>query len=476
MAAIISTPKLQTPTFILLCNLALTDFAIGFVIGSTEVVYLITRAVGQYGHFCNTWKVIVVLSYFLCPASLYTITSISYDRYLSLLMNVKYKTVVTRKKAYIAVVLLWVWSALGTTLMGLLGKVPFLILACCITFFCLVVIIDCYLLCFAAIKRHQKLIKSSTLTRKSTSKSGKSPKKEDIRLNRGRKGLKRPLESFGRECEELKRIAKSRDADTEEEDATGDYLTEQDDTIGQWDSKEDFYNKNWKDLDEDEEHEKNETRVAGVQVESLSQRFSVQKTKEHIGKRRQTSSSANRKSQFEVLGKKVRHTHDPTKLKYDETVHKDMESVIENIEIEGKHVRNVESEDTLHDEITGRNEVEQEADDTTEQNRLQSLHCDKDESTKLTIQKSELLADVKQFEKSLRTILIIVVALFLCYLPYLLVNILISLHVIDSGVSKNSAAIMIYRNSSINSFIMCTRISGIRKACGRILRKVFCMK
>ncbi|KAK3754930.1 hypothetical protein QZH41_007032 [Actinostola sp. cb2023] len=160
--AIMSTPKLQTPTFIMLCNLALTDFIIGAVIGPIEIMYLATRALQKHTMFCTSWKILVVLSYTLCPASLYTITCISYDRYLSLLMRVKYKTVVTKRKTCNTLVILWVCSALGGALIAILGKGPFLILVCCVAFLCLAIIADCYLLSFAAIKERQQEIKSTT--------------------------------------------------------------------------------------------------------------------------------------------------------------------------------------------------------------------------------------------------------------------------------------------------------------------------
>lgn len=159
--AIMSTPKLQTPTFILLCNLALTDFLISVVIGPFEIMYLVTRALQQYDMFCMSWKILVAFSYTLCPASLYTITCISYDRYLSLLLRVKYKSVVTKKKSVYVVICIWVWSILGASFIGILGKGPFLILVCCVTFLCLAVIWDCYFMSFNAIKERQLEIKSS---------------------------------------------------------------------------------------------------------------------------------------------------------------------------------------------------------------------------------------------------------------------------------------------------------------------------
>lgn len=429
--------------------------------------------------FCTNWKVLVVLSYVLCPASLYTITSISYDRYLSLQMKIKYKTVVTKRKACVTVVILWVWAGLGVTLIGIVGKTPFLILVCCVTFFCLGVIIDCYLLCGTAIRKHQKEILASTTVRKAKPKQDRS-RQENLRVNKGRKGIKRPIESFGLECDERKRLAKSRDSGTI--DAIGQFksrdLYKEDDAIGQFESR-DFY----KDddsigeresmEDEDGEEKFNNERFVDIELEDDENamesedecsQFSTQNPKEDSGKRRLTTSSVNRMKQVEILGGKTqRHSLDPSNLKYI-LVNKDIGSVIEEVEIEEKYARKTELGDNRNDEAKQKHKMNE---------QKKQLNAQQADTCRLTFKKAQLLADIKKFKQTLHTILMIVVSLFLCYLPYMIVSTLVNLGILDIGISWDLAGMTVYLNSSISPIIMCTRISSIRQACRRILRRMF---
>ncbi|XP_031567497.1 5-hydroxytryptamine receptor 1F-like [Actinia tenebrosa] len=351
MAAIISTPKLRKPSFVLLCNLALTDFAVGITFGPIEVAYLITRAVGHYSSFCTIWKVLTITGFFLCSASMYTLTAISYDRYLSVAMSVKYRTIVTKKKAYYTVIVIWVFSAMGTSLIGIMGKEAYLVLVCCVMALNMVVIVDCYLLSFSVMKQ-QETNRPASLLLKSKSEPNLSAQKINNRLS-----------------------------------ATLKRLSDYDD------------------------------RSSGFNPGKKT------KESEEPGNESQNRSSWTRNRQLAVL--EVR-----------------CETKTEQLKVNNLMVK-------LDDEA----------------NQIQNLPSPR----KTTVYK---LDDVQSFKNSQHTILVIVVFLFLCYLPFLIVSILISSHMINSGVSKNLAAIMVYANSSINAVIMCTRISAIRISCWRIVRKI----
>jgi len=57
-----------------------------------------------------------ITGYMLCSVSLLTLTAISVDRLLTLLLGLRYRQVVTLKRAYVAVIISWVVSIVGSAL------------------------------------------------------------------------------------------------------------------------------------------------------------------------------------------------------------------------------------------------------------------------------------------------------------------------------------------------------------------------
>lgn len=392
LAAIISTPKLHKPSFVLLGNLALTDFAVGITFGPIEVAYLIARAEGQYSSFCTIWKILLISGYFLCSASLYTVTAISYDRYLSVSMSVKYRTIVTKTRAYYTVIIIWVSSVLGISIIGILGNEAFLVLVTCVVMLNLFVIVDCYLLSFAAMKQQKTESRPMSLAIKSKSEPNLCDPQIDNRLS-----------------VMLKRLS--------------DY------------------------------EEKSSGLLDGRKAKEL----------EEPGNQEQKPSSWTRNNHLAVL--EVERESKTERSKLDNVlVNMDSEISVKVSKNEEKHARRLHLESKM-------NELDQ---------LINESHTNKvKRGTSLGRQYSRrsekptfYRIDGQSFKNSQHTILIIVISLFLCYLPFLVVSILISSNVINSGVSTNIAAIMFYMNSSINAVIMCTRISSIRHSCCKVIRKI----
>ena len=57
-----------------------------------------------------------ITGYILCSVSLFTLTAISVDRLLALLLGLRYRQVVTLKRTYLSVTVFWVVSIAGTTM------------------------------------------------------------------------------------------------------------------------------------------------------------------------------------------------------------------------------------------------------------------------------------------------------------------------------------------------------------------------
>lgn len=117
----------RTNTTLLVWNLGLTDFLVGVFVLPLGAIYLINRR-WTLGHLlCRIWvclspnKPIRSIQHFVpnsqvgadvtfCTCSVVTICIISVDRYLAVTRPLRYKSVVTKLKVAIAIILIWAFS------------------------------------------------------------------------------------------------------------------------------------------------------------------------------------------------------------------------------------------------------------------------------------------------------------------------------------------------------------------------------
>ena len=100
--------SLHPPSKLLLSNLAATDLCVGLILEPLTVVYLMS-AVNEHWNICRYLSVArFVIDYILFAVSLLTLTAISVDRLLALLLGLRYRQVVTLKRAYVIVATFWV--------------------------------------------------------------------------------------------------------------------------------------------------------------------------------------------------------------------------------------------------------------------------------------------------------------------------------------------------------------------------------
>ena len=105
LGAIWSTPTLHKPTNILLLGLSLSDLAVGLLVQPLFIVVLIY----EYPVLRLIFKFIQA---FFISATILTLTSVSVDRCLALVLHLRYVAVVTVKKTIIVLCLIWVTSVL----------------------------------------------------------------------------------------------------------------------------------------------------------------------------------------------------------------------------------------------------------------------------------------------------------------------------------------------------------------------------
>ena len=110
LVALYKESSLHSPSKVLLSNLAATDLCVGLIIEPLTVIYLMS-VVNEHWNICRYLAVTgSVISVILFAVSLLTLTAISVDRLLALLLGLGYKQVVTLKRAYVIVVTFWLVS------------------------------------------------------------------------------------------------------------------------------------------------------------------------------------------------------------------------------------------------------------------------------------------------------------------------------------------------------------------------------
>ena len=102
--------SLHPPSKLLYRNLAITDLCVGIIVEPLFVTYL-TSVVKERWDTCSYVRRAVGYSgFFLCAVSLFTLTAISVDRLLALLLGLRYRQVVTFRRTCITVTGFWILS------------------------------------------------------------------------------------------------------------------------------------------------------------------------------------------------------------------------------------------------------------------------------------------------------------------------------------------------------------------------------
>jgi len=108
--------SLHPPLKFLLRTLSVSDLCVGLVSEPLVIAYWLSVVNEHWGicHYALTSTFIV--SYILAPVSLLTLTAISVDRLLALLLGLRYRQVVTLKRTMVAVTTFWFTCAIGATM------------------------------------------------------------------------------------------------------------------------------------------------------------------------------------------------------------------------------------------------------------------------------------------------------------------------------------------------------------------------
>ena len=114
LVALHKETSLHPPSKLLFRNLATTDLCVGHIVEPLLVTYLISILKERWDICRYVYATFNITSHILCSVSLLTLTAISVDRLLALLLGLRYRQVVTLKRIYRIVAVFWVVSSAGT--------------------------------------------------------------------------------------------------------------------------------------------------------------------------------------------------------------------------------------------------------------------------------------------------------------------------------------------------------------------------
>ena len=157
---LIALPKessLHPPSKLLLRNLATTDLCVGLVSEPITVIYWMSQ-VNKKWNICR-YAVIAqfITNYTLCGVSIGTLTAISVDRLLALLLGLRYRQLVTLKRTYVLVITLWI-VCLVVSAIRFWNRLLVLWCGIIVISFCLVISTFSYTKMFFTLRQHQNQI------------------------------------------------------------------------------------------------------------------------------------------------------------------------------------------------------------------------------------------------------------------------------------------------------------------------------
>ena len=108
--------ELQSPSFTLLCCLAVSDLLVGLICQPSFVVLKIAQLVNAFSRYCALRMVQNLSGWITAGVSLLTLSAVSVDRLLALTLHLRYNTIVTVPRVFQVVFGLWIVNLTVTML------------------------------------------------------------------------------------------------------------------------------------------------------------------------------------------------------------------------------------------------------------------------------------------------------------------------------------------------------------------------
>ncbi|XP_022779453.1 melanocyte-stimulating hormone receptor-like [Stylophora pistillata] len=114
LVALSKESSLHLPSKLLFRCLATTDLCVGIIVEPLNIAYIMTLVYEDW-RLCRFLEAVSFkVGYLVAAVSLLTLTAISLDRLLALLLGSSYRQIVTCKRTYVVIASIWVYSGVAT--------------------------------------------------------------------------------------------------------------------------------------------------------------------------------------------------------------------------------------------------------------------------------------------------------------------------------------------------------------------------
>ena len=110
LSAIRKNTSLHLPSKLLLGNLVLTDLGVGIAVQPLFVAFLVAKVKGYSDIICFASVSFATVGSILACVSLLTMAAISLDRYIALYFHLRYRDIVTTKRVFSVLLVVWLFA------------------------------------------------------------------------------------------------------------------------------------------------------------------------------------------------------------------------------------------------------------------------------------------------------------------------------------------------------------------------------
>lgn len=183
LIALYKETSLHGPSKLFFRSLATTDLLVGVISEPLTITYWMSAVRKRWDDCYNTLFTSFIASYLLCGMSLLTLTAISVDRLLAITLGLRYKQVVTVKRACACVIVFWIVSIICAAMYVRNVRITiwYSHIVILVSFFTSV---SSYTKIFWDLRRHETQIRSN-IQQEQSSNSSSAP----LNISRYRKGV-----------------------------------------------------------------------------------------------------------------------------------------------------------------------------------------------------------------------------------------------------------------------------------------------
>ena len=116
LVALHKESSLHAPSKLLLRSLATSDLCVGIITEPQTVIFWMSARNEQWNVCHYTHTAAFVTGYVLCSVSLLTLTAISVDRLLALLLRLRYRQIVNVNRIYVTLAIFWILPIVFTSM------------------------------------------------------------------------------------------------------------------------------------------------------------------------------------------------------------------------------------------------------------------------------------------------------------------------------------------------------------------------